>query len=66
MSSRPFSRLFGRAKSNRCTRVNGVNFSNKPSSPARLFCFSPDFAMDGGKTLLLVGLLKRNGKRISI
>ena len=30
MSSRPFSRLFGRAKTNRCTRVNIVMFSNKP------------------------------------
>lgn len=25
-----FSRLYGRAKTNRCTRVNSVIFSNKP------------------------------------
>lgn len=37
VSSRPFSRLFGRAKTKRCTRVNSVIFGNKPSSPARLF-----------------------------
>ena len=60
-----FSRLYGRAKTNRCTRVNSVIFSNKPLLLQDYFDW-PGFAMDGGKTLLLVELLKRNEKRISV
>ena len=40
-----FSRLYVRAKTNRCTRVNSVIFSNKPLLLQDYFDW-PGFAMD--------------------